>query len=76
MQIPLFQWPPTEISEKIEKIQDRYPGLKFQARLKFSRKPPTKALFVGNSEGRETRFKFASENEHSSEIDFFKISGP
>ena len=52
---------------KIEKIQDRPPGLKFSIEMKFSSEPPTKPLiFVGNSEGPGLKT--------SIEIDFFFFS--
>ena len=44
------------------------PGLKFQARMKISSAPPTKAPFVENSEGQDlifqARLKFSSETEN------------
>ena len=48
---------------KIEKIQDRHPGLKMpQAGLKFSSVPPANPLFfVGNSEGPGLKFSIEIE---------------
>ena len=66
---------------KIEKIQDRPPGLKVSSKIEnFKRATHQTPIFVGNSEGRDwtfqARLKFLNEIEKFKRDWFFSIFGP
>ena len=66
---------------KMEKIQDRPPGLNFQARLTISSEPPTKPYFLwGILEVKTENFnrdlKFQARLKFSTEIEVFQTLGP
>ena len=76
-----FSGNPCDLGPKIEKIQDRPPGLKFSIEIENSNLDPQQTtIFVGNSEGQDWNFqsglKFSSEIEIFNLDWFFSIFGP
>ena len=73
------QWFPKR--PKIEKMQERPPGLEFSNEIEIFKRAPTKPLFlVGHSEGQDWNFQarlnFSSEIENSKRDFIFSIFGP
>ena len=68
--VTAWQSPRTLRVPKIEKIQDRRPGLKFSSEIEnIKRATQQTPIFVGNSEGQD--WKFQSRLNISSEIEIF-----